>query len=97
MSHDAQHTSENWPLKGATLVSANKYTTLLPLAWLIKPVSLQFGRVLESLRPTSFCFWLSRQKSMSKSHSGELSKKFPRVKSWRSEKVPKKQVQIRFA
>ena len=27
-----------WPLKGATLGSADKYTTLLPLAWPIKPV-----------------------------------------------------------
>ena len=34
-----QHTSGNRPSgKGPTLGSANKYTTLLPLAWLIKPV-----------------------------------------------------------
>ena len=33
-----QHTSGNQPLKGPALGSADKYTTLLPLAWLIKPV-----------------------------------------------------------
>ena len=29
--------SGNWPLKGPSLGSADKYTTLLPLAWPIKP------------------------------------------------------------
>ena len=29
--------SGNWPLKGPALRSADKYTTLLPLAWPIKP------------------------------------------------------------
>ena len=33
-----QHTSGNQPLKGPTSGSANKYTTLLLLAWPIKPV-----------------------------------------------------------
>ena len=32
------HTSGNQPLKGPALRSADKYTTLLPLAWPIKPV-----------------------------------------------------------
>ena len=38
MLHNIQHASGNWPLKGLALGSADKYTTLLPLAWLIKPV-----------------------------------------------------------
>ena len=38
MSYNIQHTTENQPLKGPALGSADKYTTLLPLAWLIKPV-----------------------------------------------------------
>ena len=33
-----QHTSGNQSLKGPTLESADKYTTLLPLTWPIKPV-----------------------------------------------------------
>ena len=38
-----QHTSGNRPLKGPALGSADKYTSLLPLAWPIKPVfHLQF-------------------------------------------------------
>ena len=32
-----QHASGNGSLKGPTLGSADKYTTLLPLAWPIKP------------------------------------------------------------
>ena len=36
--HNIQHTSGNRPLKGPALGSAHKYTTLLPLAWPIKPV-----------------------------------------------------------
>ena len=35
---NVQHKSGNRPLKGPALGSAGKYTTLLPLAWLIKPV-----------------------------------------------------------
>ena len=43
MLRNIQHTSGNQPLKGPTLGSADKYTTLLPLAWLIKLVfHLQF-------------------------------------------------------
>ena len=33
-----QHTSGHQPLKGPALGSADKYTALFPLAWLIKPV-----------------------------------------------------------
>ena len=33
-----KHTSGNRRLKGPALGSADKYTTLLPLAWSIKPV-----------------------------------------------------------
>ena len=35
---NVQHKSGNRPLKGPALGSAGKYSTLLPLAWLIKPV-----------------------------------------------------------
>ena len=38
MLHNIQHTSEMWPLNGPALRSADKYTTLLLLAWLIKPI-----------------------------------------------------------
>ena len=31
------HASANWTLKGPILGSADRYTTLLPLAWPIKP------------------------------------------------------------
>ena len=34
MLHNIQHASGNWPALG----SNDKYTTLLPLAWLIEPV-----------------------------------------------------------
>ena len=38
MLHNIQHASRNQPLKGPTLRSVDKCTTLLPLAWLIEPV-----------------------------------------------------------
>ena len=41
--HNIQHTSGNWLLKGQALGSADIYTALLQLAWLIKLVfHLQF-------------------------------------------------------
>ena len=36
--HNIQHTIGNWSLKWPALGSVDKYTTLLPLAWPIKPV-----------------------------------------------------------
>ena len=36
MLRNVQHTSGNWPLKRPALGSADKYTTLLSLAWPIK-------------------------------------------------------------
>ena len=38
MLHKIQHTSENQPFKGSALGSADKYITLLTLAWSMKPV-----------------------------------------------------------
>ena len=38
MLHNIQHTSGNWHLKGPASGLNDKYTTLLPLVWLIEPV-----------------------------------------------------------
>ena len=38
MLRNVHHTSGNRPLKGPALGPTDKYTTLLPLAWPIKPV-----------------------------------------------------------
>ena len=55
-----QHTIGNQPLKWPTLGSADKYTTLLPLVWPIKPVfHLEFfrkKRVFAKFSLVSDCF-----------------------------------------
>ena len=52
-----QHASGNRTLKGHALGSADKYTTLLPLAWPIKPVSTE--EFFRSKRRFAEFYWLA--------------------------------------
>ena len=61
MLRNIQHASGNRPLKGPTLGSADKYATLLPLAW---PIKLAVSQLQIFLYKANFCwiligYWLS--------------------------------------
>ena len=52
MLRNIQHASGNRPLKGPTLGSADKYATLLPLAW---PIKLAVSQLQIFLYKANFC------------------------------------------
>ena len=76
MLRNVQHTSGNWPLKRLALGSADKYTTLLPLAWPIKRLFAKFSLVSDFFRSKksviqSYFFIIFKQKKLLR------KKKFP--------------------